>query len=550
MTRLLKPLLPLLALLWLLPLQAQQKQTFTVTFGQDPRDATAQNPKHERRDGDGQRYAIVKVRSTSPDDDLSAYQFNFGYPKHIVTTHDDELWVYVQRNAKWVTVSRQGYATVSKYDLGTTIQSGYTYLMQLSPTAAPILTQMVQFSVVPVDAQAAISVCSEKEGAQEEFWGNVDETGAIARSLPLGTYTYKVLSTHYHPSEGRLMLTKANKTHVEKVTLRPNFAEMTLRAATPETEIFVNGQPRGRGSWTGRMKAGNYQLETRLDRHKPATVALTVREQEPRTVDLPAPTPITGTLAITSRPLGARILIDGQDRDMTTPIQIPDVPIGQHKVTFLFSGNRSRTIDATVKEKETTQVEGLLANAMNEDTNKKQKAKPTTPPKQETENLFASTGGYVMVAAQVGKLMGVGGGLGCYLYNVNLEVSYMAGLAKSEDIFWSDGTQSIQCNYKSSLLGVRLGYGIPLGRSFRLTPQMGCNIVNISSEGSKGYAAAATVGLRAEIALAQNISLFAAPEASFTLQKSDIYKEVAYLSTKINGWINGFNARVGVSVNF
>ena len=79
---------------------------------------------------------------------------------------------------------------------------------------------------------------------------------------------------------------------------------------------------------------------------------------------------------------------------------------------------------------------------------------------------------------------------------------------------------------------------------------MGCNIVNFSSEGSKGYATTATVGLRAECALARNVSLFAAPEASFTLQQSDIYKEVADLSTKVNGWANGFNARVGVSVNF
>lgn len=599
MTRLLKSLLPLLALLWLLPLQAQQKQTFTVTFGQDPRDATAQNPKHERRDGDGQRYAIVKVRSTSPDDDLSAYQFNFGYPKHIVTTHDDELWVYVQRNAKWVTVSRQGYATVSKYDLGTTIQAGYTYLMQLSPTAAPILTQMVQFSVKPAEANAVVFVQNEQGGAQEEMLGTVDKNGAIAKALPLGAYTYRVTSTDYHTSEGRLLLNKANQTHIEEIVLKPNYAQMTLRAATPETEIFVNGQPRGRGSWTGRMKAGNYQLETRLDRHKPATVALTVREQESRTVDLPAPTPITGTLALTSRPIGAHIAIDGRDYGQT-PRNIDQLIIGQHQLVLSMPNytTEQRTFD--IEEQQTTSLDVVL----NDIARMTIESKPTgatlyvngqqvgkTPytadmasgdyllrltyprhrdfsgnvhldssnPKTTlslTRQYVQPTCFYLSAMAQAGTLMGAGGAIGTYLYNINVEASYLTGLAKSEDIYWSSAEASLkplQLTYKpTAVFGLRLGYGIVCGTRLRLTPQVGASVLQVKSEdaASKGSAVSATIALRAEYALAANLSLFVAPEAAFALQKSDVYTLLADVSPKVKGWGTGFNARAGLSINF
>ena len=551
----------LLSLLWALPLSAQQKQTFTVEFEPDPLDATAQNTKHQKRDGDGQRYAIIKVRSTSPDDDLKAYDFNFGYLKHEVKQHNEsELWVYVQRNAKWVTISRQGYATMEKFDLRTTIEAGHTYRMLLSPTAAPVLTQMVMFSITPADAHAAVSVRSEKEGAEEDYWGSVDETGRIARPLPLGTYTYKVMSQDFLPSEGRLQLNQANQTHEERVQLRPNFADITLRAADPNTEIYVNGQQRGRGSWSGRMKTGVYQVETRLTNHKPASLPLTVTLQEARTVDLPAPIPITGTLAVTSKPLGARIFLDGKDLQKTTPVQMADIPIGQHEVKLLFDDNRSYTESVSVKENETTSVEGLHSGLKKEGSseNARQRReagqKRSSQPKVQSQSVFAATGGYVAPFLQVGQLTGVGGGVGGYLHHFNVEASYMMGLAKSEEILWHNPSTGSEYSgsYQPAAMGFRLGYGIFCGRTLRLTPQLGANIVSIKMEGgqSKGYATAATIGLRAELALGAHFSLFAAPELSLAVKESDIFQQVADVSTKVKAWGGGFNARVGVSVNF
>ena len=126
-------------------MRAQEKLTFSVvSFEEEQFDTSARNDRWKKIDGSGSLYAIIKVKSDHSSDDLRDYQFNFGNMNHFVEMHEDELWVYVQKNAKWVTITRSGYATVHRYDLRTTIQEGRTYAMQLSSKGPVIRMQMVQ----------------------------------------------------------------------------------------------------------------------------------------------------------------------------------------------------------------------------------------------------------------------------------------------------------------------------------------------------------------------------------------------------------------------
>ena len=106
----------ILAILVALPISAQTKLKFSVVgFEQDLTDLSAQSAEYKKVDGSGSLYAIIKVTSTNPDDDLREYNFNFGSLKHIVEERDGELWLYVQKNAKTVTITRKGYAPVTRY---------------------------------------------------------------------------------------------------------------------------------------------------------------------------------------------------------------------------------------------------------------------------------------------------------------------------------------------------------------------------------------------------------------------------------------------------
>ncbi len=356
----------LLFLCSLQPLAAQQRLTFRVAdFHQNPLDLTARNDQFKRTDDNGALYSIIKVTSDLPDDELKSYVFDFGLMNSFTEIHPDdgELWVYVQKNAKTVTIRREGYATISKYDLGTTIAAGATYEMRLSVQAATVLMQMVMFRVKPATAKAFIVVKREQPGAVDEALGMVDETGAVAKSLPFGSYTYRVAAENYYPSEGRFTLNNQNENHVEEVSLRGNFGNITLNVES-EADIYVDGEKKGTRTWTGVLKAGSHQVECRQANHKPSVQSITVAENETRTITLTPPTPITGSLSITSRPLGAKITIDGKDYG-ETPKNITGLLIGKHTVELSGSGNRGGKQEVEIQEGQTAIIDMELAQRDN-----------------------------------------------------------------------------------------------------------------------------------------------------------------------------------------
>ena len=144
------------------------------------------------------------------------------------------------------------FRSINKYDLHATIEAGKNYVMSLTTSGPVVFTQMVQFKVKPLGAKAIITVKSSKKDAQEEPFGTVDATGAVAKSLEYGVYTYKVLADNYYTTEGRITLKDKSTTHVEEVTLRPNYSDMTL-VVDADADIYVNGERKGTRSWTGAL---------------------------------------------------------------------------------------------------------------------------------------------------------------------------------------------------------------------------------------------------------------------------------------------------------
>ena len=182
----------LLSLLFLfllaLPLSAQQKQKFhVVSFQENTFDMSARENPTSRDDGTGVLYAIIKVRSTDPDDDLKAYDLDFDYLKDVQEMHDGVLWVYVQYGAKTVTIKRDGFYTVERYDLRTTLQPGKVYDMKIKPEPKKVTKQMVRFNITPLEAKAVVMYRENVPDAAETVLGYANERGELAKSLPLGT---------------------------------------------------------------------------------------------------------------------------------------------------------------------------------------------------------------------------------------------------------------------------------------------------------------------------------------------------------------------------
>lgn len=273
---------------------AQQLGKMSIeSFVNDPFDLSARSEQYQRSDDNGDLYSIIKVKSTQIGDDLESYRFDFGMMNSFTVHHPEteELWVYVQKGAKTVTITRKEYESIQKYDMGITIDAGCTYLMWLSSAIRMANTQIVMFNIKPAKAKATIKVKSDRQDAVE-LLGTTDGMGTLAKNLPLGTYVYWVTAENYHPIEGRFTLAKQNENHIETLTLRGNYGTITLTVDS-DADIYVDGVNKGFRSWTGELKAGEHQVECHKINHYSSPQTIVVKENEIRTITLTPPTPIS-----------------------------------------------------------------------------------------------------------------------------------------------------------------------------------------------------------------------------------------------------------------
>lgn len=595
---------------------AQQEQKITVkSFRQDRQAQTARSSTYSRTDSDGNLYAIVKVKSNSGDN-LLAYTFSFGLLTHVVdSVHDDgALWIYVKKNAKYLTIKRQGYISVTNYDLGDGLEEGCTYELRISAQAEAVKKRYLMFEVIPPDVQAVIKV--KREGAEGDYtiWGRVDASGRKSQLIETGVWLYEVTAANYQPSTGRVVLTEGNGMERERVALLPafgflevdnpagiteaeiyvddnfigttpyqsdthwnigshrivvkkgelysdyindftiesgkttrltpelkaNFAQTTI-VVDADADIYIDGERVGSRTWSGPRKAGTYTVECRQEKHRTSTRQITVRQGVSETFRMDPPKPITGMLYVNTDPVGATVTIDGK-QEGSTPFD-QQLPVGQHTVLLSKNGYEqvSRTVDID------DGAEEVLDITMQQIITPKKKAKKKDPAKKNQ----SSFGGFAEADLQVGSLMGLELGAGICISNFCVEAFYILGLSKSETVYWTKGTETVEAIYKPSAMGLRLGYAIDMGK-LNLIPQIGARAVSIKSEAgnSKGNATAATISLRADYHLAKSVSLFAAPDMAFAMSKSDVYSQLYDVSPKIKGWVTGFNARLGICVKF
>ncbi len=574
---------------------AQQKgKIFVESFERDQMDLTARNPEY-KKDG----YAIIKVTSNNPDDNLSEYHFNFGYMNHEIVNRGDELWVYVQRNAKMVTITRQGYTSSGKVDLKTTVGEGETYRLLLSSVGPKVEYQMVKFTVLPAEANAEIKV--KAEGSDLTFSLKADAAGTAARNLPLGIYTYAVETEHYKLSEGRMSLTNKNITHEEKITLIPEFAVVTLTVDS-DADIYVYGEKKGRRTWTGTLRYGNYHVECKQDNHKDATDMITVKENGATSFKLSAPQPIMGTLSVISTPLNAKIEIDGKDYG-TTPKNIPMV-IGSHNVEISKDDYKTESKTVVVNEGEVANVDVTLTQMVDMTINSKPSNATlyingervgTTPYTatmssgdydvrlthnkyvdfKEKVHLSSSnpnimfkmarqylrkTTVYLDAFGQVGMANGFGGDIGGYIKNFNIEASYMMFFGQ-ETLYDNTYIGNESDGLKSSV-ALKLGYAFNINNRTRITPQIGAYLVERNCFEDENYYVdgddaklfsfmniGASIGARCEYAIAPNVGIFATPEFRFAIAAAEVMKEMMLVSSKVKNALNGASVKVGIYVN-
>lgn len=180
-------------------------------------------------------------------------------------------------------------------------------------------------------------------------------------------------------------------------------------------------------------------------------------------------------------------------------------------------------------------------------------------------SLFRSTRVYAQPEGKFGMMNSIGGSIGGYISNINLELSYQYGIDSSEEIFWNDtnnniGTVPYSYIYKGAALNIKAGYGIDFGKYFCITPQVGTGVIMLSGNtkqigdtdpnARKGNAVNLIVGVKFDYLFSKHIGITAGPEYNYAVKKSDLFNRLAEVSPKIKRFGNGLNVRIGIFVTF
>ena len=177
--------------------------------------------------------------------------------------------------------------------------------------------------------------------------------------LASGSYTVQVAKDMWQES-AREVTVSDEKTTTVTLTMNPDFAEPQIVCDDADAEIWVNGEKKGIGRWTGRLAAGAYKIEARRTSHRTASQSVTLRNGDRQTLAIEAPQPIYGKLIVTTEPVGADILLNGQ-KVGTTPKLVNDVLIGQYELTLQKQGYTVVRKNITISEGQKLVVNETLA---------------------------------------------------------------------------------------------------------------------------------------------------------------------------------------------
>ena len=425
-----------------------------------------------------------------------------------------------------------------------------------------------------------------------------------SKEIDSGSHNLRITKKLYFPFEQNFTVTDSVTVSLQPL-LVPNNATITLSVPGDKSAaIYVDNEKVGTGSWKGQLESGKHILEARKPSHTSTSREINVVKDNDESHILSAPTPIYGTLSVTSSPAGADVYIDGEKQPRgKTPFVDPQTLVGTHNVTLRLKGHREETLNYNIREGETEsrnvsllgvctatiysepygfvyidgnyagitpyhldirqgdyQVEvkkdGYLTNSKKRTLNantgdiyiklRRNFVKP---------NEFYIQGGYTLSGDGLFSV-----GAGGFLKNINLEANYLLGIKESETIFWTTpntDTEPTAASYKASGFNVKAGYGFPIFGRLRLTPQLGAQFITFREQSSGSEIIADRMkavsfigGARISCAIVKFISVSVSPEWKMALGKSEGFKVVSEISKPIKGYADGFGCNFSLNIFF
>ena len=213
----------------------------------------------------------------------------------------------------------------------------------------PLSHPQAEFTGSPTSGFAPLTVrfTSTSSGSDAYFWRFGDGGTSPARD-PKHTYTNAGIYTVSLEAGDSCTGTVSRAEKISYISVTTTLQTLMVSSTPPGALVFIDNVAKGITPVTLTDSAiGTHQLLLRkagfddytrsivIEPATPVTVGATLSKSLPESTIPPSAS--SGSIAITSSPTGAMVVVDGTHRG-TTPIILPEIPTGNHHVILSFKG--------------------------------------------------------------------------------------------------------------------------------------------------------------------------------------------------------------------
>ena len=176
-------------------------------------------------------------------------------------------------------------------------------------------------------------------------------------ALSSGEHHIRIIKSMYKTYEDYITINEGEENKYA-TTLTADFANVTL-TSNAGSDIYINGEYRGKSPWTGVLAAGTYIFEAKKEGHTTTTISKNIgSEPANQSYTLDDPKPIMGTINVTCSPIKVEILVDDVAVGYT-PLR-HNLIIGKHNVTLRKEGYQQYTQTVNVSKDDVIDINATL----------------------------------------------------------------------------------------------------------------------------------------------------------------------------------------------
>lgn len=261
-----------------------------------------------------QTYIVDFIKKTGYNDDLVNYVFHsilfgLGYISQIQEPKT--------QNPKTVPLPISGNNTSA---VSNTNMKVPVHVNVAPPFTPQVNTQFLVVTFQPIDATLYI------DGIEQTA-----SYGKWADELPVGQHVVFLKASAYKSKTETINLTDTEKQVLDvHLELYDSSTNVSFQAETNDTEIWIDGENKGYGKWSGLLTVGSHSVICRRERCYDYAGEHIISPQTV-TIDLPKLQQIVGGLKVIVTPIGSKVYLDGQEKG-ETPLFISDVFPGLHSL--------------------------------------------------------------------------------------------------------------------------------------------------------------------------------------------------------------------------